>query len=263
MNQSSEKKKQEALELLPELKEKLGSKADGVSDQNLLKFLHWKTDVNRASERFLVHLKWRKENAWAFDSNPPMLAHKDEKLKHILESDVIVAPTGMKDKNGNTVLVGRLRNNDMSDGRTAEDVVRMVLCVMDRAMEDEDTQMNGVAIFHDLNGLSVKNLSPTIPRILLNALIGHFPIRIQGAYLLNAPIFFRGMFSAISLMMPSKLRKRFHFFSSIDEIPIEAEEHLREHGGSRIYDSKEWMEAQIQRELDDCMDLFSGCVAQK
>lgn len=42
-------------ELLPALKTELGDAADGVSDENLLKFLRWKPSVERAAGRFRDH----------------------------------------------------------------------------------------------------------------------------------------------------------------------------------------------------------------
>jgi len=258
-----DEKRQIALELLPELKQKIGPEGEAISDHILLRFLHWKLDVNRAYERFEAHQKWRKENPWAYDSDPPLLIHKDQTLRRVLESDIIVAPQGLKGKEGNMMLLGRLRNNDMSDGRTAKDVVRMALYMIDRAMEDENTQINGVNIFHDLNGISTNNVSPQIPKLLFGAIIGHFPVRIGGAYLLNAPFFFRGIFSVVSLMMPSKLRKRIHFVNKLEEVPIELKDHLKEYGGENVHDNKEWVKTQIQREEDKSMLSFSGCLIEK
>lgn len=251
-----------AVELIPSLRNELGAAAEGVSDSNLLKFLHWKPDVERASARFRSLLEWRKENSWAMDdTRKPLLASEDPELKRVLESDVIVAPDGLVDKKGSTVLVGRLRNNDMSDGRQATDVCRMILYTIDRVLERKSTLIHGITIFHDMNGLSKKNVDVSIPKLLVKALVGHLPIRIQGIYILNAPLFFRGIFSVISLMLPAKLRARTHFFKDIKEVYeiIDKDQLLVEHGGKRMHDSSQWVADQIHREENGTLDSLKDC----
>lgn len=112
-------------ELLPALKAELGPSAASVSDANLLKFLRWKPSVERASDRFRAHARWRSENPFLFDDpDKPLEASKNAELRRLLESDVVISPDDMVSKRGSAVLCGRLRNNDMTDGRTVEDVVR-------------------------------------------------------------------------------------------------------------------------------------------
>ena len=215
-------------------------------EYNLIKFLHWKPNVQRAAQRFRGLKKWRNDNPFAFEK---LKASEDPCLKRVLESSVIVAPPNMVDKQNRRVLIGRLRNNDMSDGRTVQDVVRMAIYTVDRVLEDPNAQKDGVVVFHDLTGLSKNNLDIRIPTTLLGALIGHFPIRIHGIYIYNAPTFFRGiMFGIISLFMPKKLRERTHFCKSLDEIykVIDQDQLLEEHGGKRQHDAREWVRAQME-----------------
>lgn len=262
MTTTTDSKKKRALELLPAFKKELSTEAHGVSDSNLLKFLHWKPNVNRAAERFRAHAKWRKENTFAFD-DVPLSPGKDPELRRIIESDVIVAPDGMVDKEGNTVVVGRLRNNDMTDGRTAQGVCRMALYTIDRVLERDSTQLHGVTVFHDLNGLSRSNLDPAIPKLILRGIIGHFPIRIKAIYLLQAPMFFRGFFKIISrLLMPAKLRGRIQFVDEIEDIykVIDRDQLLEEHGGNRKHESAVWVQQQIEREVDGSMVSLAECV---
>lgn len=247
-------------ELLPALKEELGEEAINAKDYNLLKFLHWKPDVKRAASRYRGLQNWRSENSFAFDA-PPLQASQDETLKRVLESEVIVAPEGMVDKKGRTVLVGRLRNNDMSDGRTPQDVVRLMMYTIDRALEDENAQKNGLVVFHDMTGLSPSNMHIAIPRMLLGALIGHLPIRPHGIYVYNAPGFFRTMFGVVRLMMPSKLRARMHFVDSMEDVyeVIDKDEMLEEHGGKRQHDTLAWVASQMEREVNGNMQSLADC----
>jgi len=250
-NEEMNQVKLAAQNLLPEFKVILGDKAKEVPDEVLLRFLHWKQDVKRATERFDSHLKWRKNNKFFFDDDPPLTPSKDPSLKRVLESEVIVAPDGFVDKAGNAVLVGRLRNNDMKDGRTPEDVARMVVYTIDKVLQNENAQINGVTVFHDLKGLSPKNVHPAIPKMIFSAIIGNLPIRIQGIYIKDAPFFFHGLFKVLSIMFPPKLKQRIHFVKSLKDVPINAEDFLVEHGGKRVYDTKAWIQTQIERENED------------
>ena len=169
-----EKNKQQALELLPKLRKELGndeSSAVDVPDEQLLHFLYWKQDVKRAEERYHKLDEWTKENPWGF--NKGVKLEDDPTLRRCLESEFLVAPDNMHDKFGRPVIVGRLRNNDMSDGRQPQDVVRTMVYVIDRVLEREEARTKGVLLFHDLRGLSFNNIDPRIPKLLIHAIIGH------------------------------------------------------------------------------------------
>ena len=231
------------------LRAELAQAAVGVPDEQLSKFLDWKPNVARAAGRFRAHCSWRAAHRFAFD-DPPLLASGDPQLKRLLESEVVVAPDGMVDKQGASVLVGRLRNNDMSDGRTPEEVCRMALYTIDRVLETSNARHNGVAIFHDMTGVQSKNFSPAVPKLLFGALVGNLPVRIKGIYILNAPLFFRAFFSVFSLLLPTKLQDRVRFVSSLSEVyeVIDQEQMLSEHGGSRTHDTAAWVSNHIARE---------------
>lgn len=250
--------KNKALELLPQFRETLGDIAKDVSDENLLKFLHWKPNLTRATERFQAHINWRSKNTTFFDSDPLLLASQDPLLQKHLCEEIIVAPPGMSDKYGNAVVVGRLRNNNMRDGRTPKDVARMLVYTLDRVLERENAQINGVTVFHDLRGLGPSNVHPSIPKILFGAIIGNMPIRVQAIYIWNAPMFFWGFFKIVSIFMPQKIKQRIHLVKDLSEVPIEPDEFLVEHGGKREYNSKEWVEAQIQREKNGSISTFGS-----
>lgn len=257
--------KDQALALLPELKEELGNLAVGVTDKNLLKFLLWKPNVKRAADRFRAHIEWRRDNAWAFDE-PELRVSTDAQVDRLIKGEVIVAPDSLVSKDGSAVLVGRLRNNDMKDGRTATDVCRSILYLVDRVLEREEAQLNGVVIFHDLNGITKNNVDIQIPKMLLRGIIGHFPIRIKGIYMLNPPWFFKGMFSVISnLLFPKKLKARTHFLNSIDDVYkfIDQDKLLAEHGGSLEFDVKVWAQRHREREENGTIESLHNCIPVK
>jgi hypothetical protein len=239
-----------ALELLPAFQSELGDLSKGVSDEHLLKFLRWKPDIKRAKERFEAHLNWKQKNPGLFDDS--LRIQKDPELERLLTSDVIVAPPNAVTRQGGPVLIGRLRNNDMSDGRTVIGVCRMFFYTIDRVLESPEAQLHGVTIVHDLTNFDrSKNAHLEIPKILFGGIIGHFPIRISGIYLYNAPWGFGTFFSIISkLFFPAKLRERTHFIKNLEELEavVDRETLIPDLGGKEDFSSKEWMEQQKERE---------------
>lgn len=119
-----------ALELLPAFRTELGDIAVGVSDDDLMRFLRWKQDVSRAGERFRAYLEWKQANPGLFDES--LRVSKDPELERLLQSDVLVIPEDCRTKVGGPVIIGRLRNNDMKDGRTVKGVCRMFMYTLDR-----------------------------------------------------------------------------------------------------------------------------------
>jgi hypothetical protein len=242
---------EELIKLLPALKEELKEAADDVSDEILLRYLHWKPNAKRAADRFRLFQKWHNDNLWAHTNLK--LTQDDTKLKKHILDNIIIAPETLVTKDGCNVLVGRLRNNDLSDGRTPEEVCRMIFYIMDRVLERQSAQENGVVIFHDMKGVSKNNVNSGIPKLLLKAIIGTFPLKIKGIYLLNAPFFVKPIFSVIStLMFSKKLKERVHYVNSLDDIyeVIDKDLLLVEHGGKLEFDSKAWVDKQIERETN-------------
>jgi hypothetical protein len=253
-----------ALTLLPGLKTELGDLTTNVPDKQLLKFLYWKPNIQRAASRFRAHVQWRKDNAWAFD-DPHLRLSSDEQLKRLIKSEFIIAPESIVSKNGAAVLVGRLRNNDMGDGRTPKDVCRAILYIIDRVLEREEAQMNGIVIFHDLGGLSKNNVHPLIPKMLLSAIIGNFPVKIRGLYLLNRPFFFKVLFTPIKkVLFPKKLKERTYAVDSIDEIYkiVEKEKLLTEHGGELDFNPEDWVSKhEKNEESEDNFGSLHHCIS--
>lgn len=243
--------KEEVLKLLPGLKAELKEEADGVSDEKLLNFLYWKPNIQRAADRFRSYKQWHTDNPWAHSEPTQLQLTQNPTLQKHVSDKIIQVPELMTTKSGSTLLIGQLRNNDMTDGRTPQDVCRMILYMIDRALERQATKEHGIVIFHDLKGLSKSNVHPLVPKLLFQAIIGHFPIRINGIYLLDAPFFFKGFFSVVSLMFPKKLKSRIHYVNSLDDIyehVMDREKLLVEYGGDVESDTEAWVAKQKERE---------------
>ncbi|CAJ1952709.1 unnamed protein product [Cylindrotheca closterium] len=243
---------QQLNELLPAFKESLGSTADGIEDIHLQQFLRWKPNVQRATERFRAFCQWKKANPSLFDDS--LRLTKDDELLRLIKSQVIVHPPGCTTNTGSPILIGRLRNNDMKDGRTVEGVCRMMFYNIDRMLEMPESCDEGITILHDLKGFSPsKNADLGIPKLLFSAIFGHFPIRIKNIYLLNAPFVFYAFFKALSTMFfPAKVKARCVFISKVDDLKdvMDTDLLLKDVGGKAELDLDRWIEANKKREQD-------------
>jgi len=159
-------------------------------------------------------------------------------------------------------LIGRLRNNDMSDGRTPVDVARMFFFVVDRVLQRESAKLHGVTIFHDLRGLSRNNIDIRIPKLIFKGLFGTIPIQIKAVYLLNAPGFFKAIFKVLSMAFPSKMRARIHFIDDISDIyeVIDKDSLFEEHGGKSDHDTAKWVANLAEQEKNEPIDSLYYCL---
>ena len=247
--------------LLPDLKKELGAECEGVSDGNLLAFLYWKPTVTRASKRFRSFKKWKEENKELFDES--LRLTKDSELERVVLSEVIIAPPKLRTNAGGPVLIGRFRNNDMTDGRTVDDVCRMVFYNIDRVLQFPETRKHGITVVHDVRGFDrSKNVHMDLPKKLFGALIGQFPIKINGIYICHAPVIFYAFFKIVSLFFGKKLRERVHFCDSFEEIAtihnlMDPKDLLTEMGGSLEFSIKEWVEEQKVKEQSGDWTTFT------
>lgn len=237
--------------LLPALKEELGDVVvKDIPDEHLLKFLRWKPNVTRAARRFKDHLKWKSDNPGLFDET--LRVSSDDELERVLQSEVIVAPSECQTKDGGPVIIGRLRNNDMKDGRTTTGVCRMAFYTIDRVLESPEAQLHGVTLVHDLRGFDrSSNVHLDIPKTLFGGIIGNFPIRIKAIYIYQAPWGFSTFFKMVSMMLlPGKVRSRCYFINDLSELDsvMDTDLLIEDVGGKLKFDMKEWIEGQKQRE---------------
>jgi len=238
--------------LLPDLKTELGAECDGVSDEQLLMFLYWKPSVSRASERYRNFIQWRSSSEGIFDET--LRASKDPELERLLLGEVLVSPPNLRTKAGGPVLIGRFRNNDMTDGRTVEGVCRMLFYTIDQVLQRPETQQHGITIVHDLRGFEKsKNARLEIVKQLYKVFFGQFPIRIKAIYICQASIVAIGFFKIASLFLPKKIKERIQFideFSELDTVygVMDPSNLVPEMGGTLEWSVEDWVDEQKRKE---------------
>lgn len=71
------------------------------------------------------------------------------------------------------------------------------------------TQLRGICFLHDLSNVSLSNLDSRIPKLIMEIIMGAFPVRLGAIYIINMPFFFQYiLFPVVRLFMSKKLRDR-------------------------------------------------------
>ena len=93
------------------------------------------------------------------------LSHPPPQLAADIASGKVTNPGGV-DEMGRSVIWMRLRfNNPKESG--PQDMGRLIAKVMLNALENVETQRNGVVLINDMSGIGVKNLSPSTVKYIM------------------------------------------------------------------------------------------------
>ncbi|XP_061183887.1 alpha-tocopherol transfer protein-like [Saccostrea echinata] len=213
-----------------------------TDDVFLLRFLRAKKfDYDRAYNLILTHFQMKKENPKLFENLRPSA------VKHVLEAGV----TGVlphRDKEGRRVIIFRPGRWDPSRF-PVDDVFRTNFMTISKIIQDEATQVNGIIMVMDLDGVGwahARNISPFYAKRIMSLLQDAFPARFKGIHYLNEPAVFDYIFAIVKQFMKEKTVNRLHFHGkNVQELTdyIDPEYLPEEYGGKAPpYSNKEWME---------------------
>lgn len=182
-------------------------------DRFLLMFLRArKFDVEKALQLYINYHVFRCKH-----SN--MLADLNFKsIEHVLNSELIKV-LDAKGLDGSVVLYVCPRKWD-SVNVPFLDNFRATFLVLDRLIENEETQINGFSVVYDFTGSSLMSMlkvaqSELITKgILIELLQEAFPARFKGVHLFHQPWYISMVLSVIRPFMKQKLRDRIHSHGS-------------------------------------------------
>lgn len=205
-----------------------------TEDRFLLMFLRArKFDVDKALQLYVNYHVFRHKH-----SN--MLGDLNFKsVEQVLHSEVIRV-IDARCLDGSKVLCVCPRNWD-SVNVPFVDNFRATFLVLDKLIQDEETQINGFSVVYDFTGSSLMSMlkvaqSELITKgILIELLQEAFPARFKGVHLVHQPWYVSMVLSVIKPFMKQKLRDRIHIhgsdFESLHKY-IEAQYLPSELGGS-------------------------------
>ncbi|XP_045181950.2 alpha-tocopherol transfer protein-like isoform X2 [Mercenaria mercenaria] len=224
-----------------------------MDDAYLLRFLRAKKfDYDRAFNLIMKHFRMRadEKNKQLFENLRPSA------VKHVLDAGV----TGVlphRDRQGRRVMIFRPGKWDPTK-YAIDDIFRANFISLTKLVEDDETQITGIIMIADLDGLSLnhaKNISPFYAKKISGLLQDSFPMRFKGIHYVNEPVVFDMVFAVIRPFMKQKILDRIHFHGSkYEELSefIDTQYLPSEYGGTAPpFSNEEWT-----RTLLACEDEF-------
>ncbi|XP_004698059.1 alpha-tocopherol transfer protein-like [Echinops telfairi] len=95
--------------------------------------------------------------------------------------------------------------------------IRAVYLTLEKLIQSEETQVNGIVILADYKGVSLSKAShfgPFIAKKVIGILQDGFPIRIKAVHVVNEPRIFKGIFAIIKPFLKEKIANRFFLHGS-------------------------------------------------
>lgn len=179
----------------------------------LLRFLRArKFDVERALTLFINYHRYRQKHA-------PMLSDfHPRSVEHVLRSGLI-SVLNDRSQDGCKVLVLQAARWDMDDLPMSQ-VLKALLLILDKLIEDQETQVHGFILFENLDGvgllqmLRLARLEQEQQGETMELIQDAFPGRFKGVHLLNQPWYVSILLSLVRPFLKQKLRERIHMHGS-------------------------------------------------
>nr|XP_048296930.1 alpha-tocopherol transfer protein-like [Myodes glareolus]XP_048296931.1 alpha-tocopherol transfer protein-like [Myodes glareolus] len=95
--------------------------------------------------------------------------------------------------------------------------IRAIYLTLEKLIQSEETQVNGIVILADYKGVSLSKAShfgPFIAKKVIGILQDGFPIRIKAVHIVNEPRIFKGIFAIIKPFLKEKIANRFFLHGS-------------------------------------------------
>ncbi|MGH0152438.1 UNVERIFIED_CONTAM: hypothetical protein FKN15_059120 [Acipenser sinensis] len=132
----------------------------------------------------------------------------------------------------NIVLVSNNMPNQIHNGQIWKwrpsdypflDTIRAIYLTLEKLIQPEETQVNGLVILADYNGVGLAHasqLGPFLAKKVVGILQDGFPIRIKAVNIINEPRIFKGIFAIIKPFLKEKMAQRDGFPIRIKAVNI-------------------------------------------
>ncbi|XP_029467702.1 alpha-tocopherol transfer protein-like isoform X4 [Rhinatrema bivittatum] len=175
-----------------------------VDDTFLLRFLRArKFDYDRALQLLVKYHGCRRDWPEVFNNLKPSA------IKAVLDSGFLtVLP--LSDTNGQRVVCIRPGRWIPSNYPITENI-RAIYLTLEKLIQSEETQVNGIVILADYNGVGLSQAShfgPFMAKKVIGILQDGFPIRIKAVNIINEPRIFKGIFAILKPFLKEKIVNR-------------------------------------------------------
>uniref|UniRef100_A0A9J7WY75 Tyrosine-protein phosphatase non-receptor type 9 n=2 Tax=Cyprinus carpio TaxID=7962 RepID=A0A9J7WY75_CYPCA len=172
-----------------------------------------KFDVLRAIELFHSYRETRLREGIV-----KLQPHEEPLRSELLSGKFTVL--GVRDPSGASIALYTAKLHHPS--KTGNHVVLQALFyLLDRAVENFETQRNGLVFIYDMAGSNYTNFELDLSKKILNLLKGAFPARLKKVLIVGAPVWFRVPYNLLSLLLKEKLRERVQMVKMLVGIPLE------------------------------------------
>jgi len=147
-----------------------------------------------------------------------------------------------RDPNGAAIALFNLSLHEPAEV-THQTVLQCVVFQLDVALEEVETQRNGLVFIYNMTNSKYSNFDYELSQKMLTLLKGCYPARLKKVLIVTAPLWFKAPFKVLRLFVREKLRDRV-FTVSIPQLllhvdPVALPCSL---GGSLDYDHLSWLE---------------------